>query len=69
MKKQYPIEMEALSTFVHGALAGLHFLGAFYNYRRKNKADTIIHSAAFLYDIYSAWGHYKELRNLEDRVR
>ena len=38
-------EIQTLAAFVHGALAGLHTLGAVYNFKRKNYTAAMIHTA------------------------
>jgi hypothetical protein len=57
-------ELESLAVFVHGLTAFGHALGVVYNYRTGRRIDrhVVIHSAAFIYDIYSAAKHAKRLR-------
>lgn len=55
-------QMQELGVFVHGVLAGLHILGAVYNFRRKNWLDVAAHTGAAGYD---AWAFTKHLRNLD----
>jgi hypothetical protein len=50
-------EVEVLASFVHGALASLHALGAVFNIRRGNKADAMIHIFVFLYDLWATHEH------------
>ena len=57
------IEMEEVAMFTHGLLFGIHCLGVFYNIRKKNYIDVTIHAAVAGYDLISAIGHYKELKN------
>ena len=55
-------DIQCLATFVHGALAALHALGAAYNVKRRNWFDVAAHSTALGYDIWAtarhmdAWG-------------
>lgn len=57
-------ELDALAVFVHGVTAFGHALGVVYNWRTDRRIDrhVVIHSAAFLYDVYSAVKHAKRLR-------
>lgn len=43
-------EWEVIAAAVHGALLALHLLGLFYNLRRRNRADSIVHGLACIYD-------------------
>lgn len=54
-------EIQILATAVHSALATLHGISIIYNLRRKNYADTAIHSIVFLYDVWATFRHYKEM--------
>lgn len=57
-------ELESLAVFVHGVTAFGHLLGIVYNYRKSGRVDrhVVIHSAAFLYDVFSAVEHAKRIR-------
>jgi hypothetical protein len=56
-------ELETLAVFVHGLTAFGHLLGVVYNWRTDRRIDrhVVIHSAALIYDIYSAAKHAKRL--------
>lgn len=56
-------QLQALATFVHGALASLHALGFVYNIKRGNKLDSIAHATAFLYDMASTKKHYDAIKD------
>lgn len=55
-------EIQALATFVHGALASMHALGFVYNTARGNRKDAIIHAAAFTYDCMCTVKHFKAIQ-------
>jgi len=50
-------DIQCLATFVHGALAALHALGAAYNVKRRNWFDVAAHSTALCYDIWATARH------------
>lgn len=53
-------EVHSLGTFVHGVLSGFHALGLFYNLRRRNRWDVVVHAAAFGYSVRAAVHHARE---------
>lgn len=58
-------EIDVLGTFIHGCLASLHCVGIVYNLRRKNYADTTIHTLVFCYDLYATYRHYKNVKEIK----
>lgn len=56
-------EMETLAVFVHGLLAGLHTLGAIYNWRKGNRVDTAMHGVAAVYDVWATSKHMRRIGN------
>lgn len=60
MKKE--AELQSLALVVHTVLCAFHALGIIYNFRRGNKRDVLIHSAAFAYDAHSAHKHFKAVK-------
>ena len=57
------IELEVLSTFVHGSLFFGHSLGVVSNIRKKNYLDVVAHSLAGAYDLFATISHYKKMKN------
>lgn len=55
-------EIEILAVFVHGSLAALHGLAFFYNLRRGNTFDVVMHGAAFAYDLYATADHMRDAK-------
>ncbi len=55
-------EIQAFASFVHGALASLHALGAVYNLKRKNWSAATIHITVGLWDMVSTYQHYKKTK-------
>uniref|UniRef100_A0A6M3LSZ4 Uncharacterized protein n=1 Tax=viral metagenome TaxID=1070528 RepID=A0A6M3LSZ4_9ZZZZ len=53
-------ELDALGAFVHGWLAAFHALGVIYNWRRRNRADMLIHALALGYDTRAMLHHLKQ---------
>ena len=60
-------QLQGLGVFVHGVLAGLHILGAVFNWRRKNWVDVTAHTAAAGYDVWAANKHLNCVRGLKNR--
>lgn len=54
-------EVDILSVFVHGILAGLHLLGVAYNLRKRNGWDVLAHTGACAYDLWAVNKHLKGL--------
>jgi len=50
-------EPETVAAFVHGALFGLHALGAFYNLKKKNYIYSAIHAGAAIFDLVGTIKH------------
>lgn len=60
-------DLEVLAVFAHGALAGLHFLAAVFNWRRSGRpldTDALVHTAVGTYDVLAARKHAKRLRKI-----
>ena len=54
MEKKYEnpdAEVQTFAAFVHGALFGLHALGAVYNVKRKNWSAATIHTVIGAWDL------------------
>jgi len=62
-------EIHSLACFVHGVLCAFHALGVLYNVKRKNRTDAVIHTACILYDARAVHHHYREVRNVQSRLR
>ncbi len=62
---------QELAAFTHGAMFGLHTLGAYFNLRRKNYSFALLHSAIALYDLASLYHHSKYVSqdDLVERLR
>lgn len=54
-------EIETLAVFVHGAAAGLHALGFFFNARRGQKFDAAVHALVFVYDVVAVVKHARRI--------
>ena len=55
-------EIQSLAAFVHGALAGLHALGAIYNFKRKNYSAATIHTVVGVWDCVATFQHVKKAK-------
>ena len=55
-------ELEILAAVVHGGLAFGHALGLFYNVKRKNRLDAVVHGAALAYDVWAVYKHARGAR-------
>ena len=58
-------EIQYLGIAAHGMLAGLHAISAFYNFRRKNYRDALIHTLVLAYDGYAVYNHSKSVQEYE----
>lgn len=58
-------QMQELGVFIHGILAGLHFIGVAYNLRRRNWFDVAAHFSAGAYDVYAVTKHVKGCKECE----
>ncbi len=55
-------EVESLATFVHGSLCALHTLSLFYNLRRRNYKDSLVHGLVATYDLFATLKHYRRVK-------
>lgn len=53
-------ELEVIASRFHAGLAALHFVAAWFNFRKKNYVDCGIHAAFTLYDLASAIRHAQD---------
>ena len=67
MDKKYDhkdAEVQTFAAFVHGALFGLHALGAVYNVKRKNWSAALIHTLVGTWDIMASFKHYENSKDI-----
>lgn len=56
-------ELHIIASFVHGALVSLHLLGIFYNVRRKNWWEAVVHAGAGAFSLNAINEHQKEIKD------
>jgi len=60
------ITFQDLATFTHGALFGLHCLGAYNAVKKKHYLHVAVHTSVAIYDGLSALYHYKKSKQLNN---